>query len=291
MNSSAVVQALESPAPLYALLDGARDRRVRNWVIDTHAAVWCLYRGKIPAALENAAPWLLRLSPGQPYTEEFFRHGFGEGWGIVLASGAPSRELRRHLRRFLRVRAGSRILTFRYYDPRVLRLYLPTCTPAEVAAFFGPVAAIAAPDGEERPAVFRPMNAAPQPWSGKLWTIREEQLSVLGLKSMEPRVVAHAQKFFRRQSEALGAAGLAEAVQHGLSRAQSHGIATERDACKYVNLMFAFGRDFDAQLPWAHRILADRAQPRRFDGLFEAALAHLNEARGYVEDPDADEIA
>ena len=35
-------------------------------------------------------------------------------------------------------RPGKRLL-FRYYDPRVLRVFLPTCTPAELAGFFGPI--------------------------------------------------------------------------------------------------------------------------------------------------------
>jgi hypothetical protein len=34
--------------------------------------------------------------------------------------------------------AGRR-LVFRFYDPRVLRVYLPTCRPAETDEFFGPV--------------------------------------------------------------------------------------------------------------------------------------------------------
>ena len=29
-------------------------------------------------------------------------------------------------------------MLFRYYDPRVLRKFLPTCTPEQIAAFFGP---------------------------------------------------------------------------------------------------------------------------------------------------------
>jgi hypothetical protein len=32
--------------------------------------------------------------------------------------------------------AGKRLM-FRYYDPRVLRVYLPTCTAAELRAIFG----------------------------------------------------------------------------------------------------------------------------------------------------------
>jgi len=30
-------------------------------------------------------------------------------------------------------------LFFRFYDPRVMRGYLPTCSPKQLAEFFGPV--------------------------------------------------------------------------------------------------------------------------------------------------------
>jgi hypothetical protein len=50
------------------------------------------------------------------------------------------KNLRRHLRSFLRVtdEAGRRLI-FRYYDPRVLRVYLPTCWPSELRDVFGPI--------------------------------------------------------------------------------------------------------------------------------------------------------
>jgi hypothetical protein len=139
-----VLSALPAAEPLYAVLDGARDRHIRGFALDSHAPCWCLYRGELPAALENAAPWLLRLTPGSAYT-----------------STAPSRELRRHLRRFLlaRTEAGRKLL-FRYYDPRVLRIYLPTCTPAELATFFGPISAFAAPG--EKPGTVE-LFRAPEP--------------------------------------------------------------------------------------------------------------------------------
>ena len=48
--------------------------------------------------------------------------------------------LHRHFRRLLRVQdeRGVRML-FRFYDPRVLRVYLPTCRPGELEQVFGPV--------------------------------------------------------------------------------------------------------------------------------------------------------
>jgi hypothetical protein len=141
-----VLAALGTRQPLYAILDGARDPRIRGWVLDTRAPRWCLYRGDLPPALESAAPWLVRL--GHAALEQFFARGWQNAWGTLLACETPSRELRRHLRRFLRARTEEgRILAFRYYDPRVLRAYLPTCTPEEISAFFGPISAFVA-EGE-----------------------------------------------------------------------------------------------------------------------------------------------
>jgi hypothetical protein len=67
---------------------------------------------------------------------------WGNSWVTFLRTEAGIKQLRRHLREFLRVRdeAGRRLI-FRYYDPRVLRAYLPTCWPAELDTFFGPITA------------------------------------------------------------------------------------------------------------------------------------------------------
>ena len=62
----------------------------------------------------------------------------GQAWGIFLRSDDLLRTLRRHLRTFLRVKDESgRFLLFRYYDPRVLRIYLPTCHEGELKTVFG----------------------------------------------------------------------------------------------------------------------------------------------------------
>jgi len=57
-----------------------------------------------------------------------------------VAAPLDLRGLRHHLRTFLRVRApDGRVLYFRYYDPRVLRVYLPTCNATELKQVFGPI--------------------------------------------------------------------------------------------------------------------------------------------------------
>lgn len=46
--------------------------------------------------------------------------------------------LRRHFRRFLRVKGpDDRILYFRFYDPRVMSVFLPTCQPEDLGVIFG----------------------------------------------------------------------------------------------------------------------------------------------------------
>ena len=134
----------ELGGPAFAVLDGARDPRIRGWVLDTRAPRACLYRGRLTPELEDAAPWLLQLDPQKAYTADFFRRWFGAECAVLLSSRATLTQLRRHLRRFLVARdEQKRVLIFRYYDPRILRAYLPTLTPAEAAEFFGPIDAFA----------------------------------------------------------------------------------------------------------------------------------------------------
>jgi hypothetical protein len=64
--------------------------------------------------------------------------GWGRAWGIFIQSDDSIRTLRRHLRTLLRVKdEAGRYLLFRYYDPRVLRIYLPTCLDLELKSMFG----------------------------------------------------------------------------------------------------------------------------------------------------------
>jgi hypothetical protein len=83
---------------------------------------------------------LIELPKGSPFLERLVRDGWGESWGVYLTSDAPFEELRKHLRRFLTVELeGGKAVLFRFYDPRVLSVFLPTCTPRERAEFFGPI--------------------------------------------------------------------------------------------------------------------------------------------------------
>lgn len=125
---------------VWVILDAARDKRIFGAVDGSYAEKCCLYSGVLPWQLQMAAPYLVQLKRDDRFTEFVIDHGWGQAWGIFLRSEADVTTLRRHFRGFLRVRdtAGRRLI-FRYYDPRVLRVYLPTCTPDELRTIYGPV--------------------------------------------------------------------------------------------------------------------------------------------------------
>jgi hypothetical protein len=128
-----------STSGAWAILDGARDDRIFPLVRDSGLNQSCLYSGNLPRELRFAAPYLVELDPSNPATGHLLDLAWGDSWGVFLKVDDGSR-LRHHLKGFLRVRTeGGKKLVFRFYDPRVLRAYLPTCTLSELRAFFGPI--------------------------------------------------------------------------------------------------------------------------------------------------------
>lgn len=143
-DRQAILQALWPPGVgsrlgVWAILDCARDPRIYLALLESGLEFRCLYSGTLPRALEMVAPHLVELSPGSRLTARWLAEGWGQAWGVFLKIDDPS-NLRHHLRKFLKVRSdvGQRLL-FRYYDPRVLRAYLPTCNQDELQQVFGPI--------------------------------------------------------------------------------------------------------------------------------------------------------
>lgn len=126
----------------FAVLDAARSERVLPSLVASGARQRSLYEGWKAQELAEVAPYLVELPPSSTMWDVLLGEARGGAWGVFARSEASFEDLRRHMRRFLRVQSeqGRRML-FRWYDPRVLRSYLPTCTPAERESFHGPVSA------------------------------------------------------------------------------------------------------------------------------------------------------
>jgi hypothetical protein len=130
----------EPDKQVFAVLDGASVPGLLEALQQHGTEHVCLYRGDLTADLAETAPYLVRLDPGKEFAQWVLTQGWGEHWGIYAVASVDLRELRKHFRTFLIVKSyDGRRLYFRYYDPRVLRVYLPTCTVKETRAIFGPV--------------------------------------------------------------------------------------------------------------------------------------------------------
>jgi hypothetical protein len=128
------------PPKVWAVLDAARDPGVLRWLRASGLECASLYSGPVPPELEAVAPYLVRLLRREPATRELIESAWGNSWGIFLSADLMIEPLRRHLRHFLRVQDETgRKLLFRFYDPRVLRVYLPVCNAHELWLFFGAI--------------------------------------------------------------------------------------------------------------------------------------------------------
>ncbi|HXJ04177.1 MAG TPA: DUF4123 domain-containing protein [Candidatus Acidoferrum sp.] len=126
--------------PLYALLDASREPSVLKVILESKEEYQSLYEGAQGAQLAHFAPYLIRVPQKSALLDTLVHQAWSKSWGVFLTSDTPLKDLRTHFRHFLTVKLpdGTQVY-FRYYDPRVLRLFLPTCLPEETTQFFGPV--------------------------------------------------------------------------------------------------------------------------------------------------------
>ena len=124
---------------VYAILDGASVPDLLNSLAQHQPEYECLYRGALRDDIAQVAPYLVRLDPTNDFTPWVVENGWGAHWGIFVMAEVELAFLRRHFRKFLTVFDPDGMpLLFRYYDPRVLRIYLPTCNSSELETIFGP---------------------------------------------------------------------------------------------------------------------------------------------------------
>lgn len=121
------------PGRVYAVLDAARCERIGVLLRESPAPYRSLYDGHQGDALAEVAPYLVELGPFPELLESLVLEGWDQPWGIWLTA-PPDRDteaVRRHLRKFLMVELAREKVYFRFYDPRVLASFVPTCAPAE----------------------------------------------------------------------------------------------------------------------------------------------------------------
>ena len=94
--------------------------------------------GRTPK-LAAAVPYVVRLEKDSELVK-WISEGYSQHWGIFAVARANLRVMRNHFRELFIVQdSQGEWFYFRFYDPRVLRIYLPTCHAQERNLLFGPV--------------------------------------------------------------------------------------------------------------------------------------------------------
>lgn len=129
---------------IFVILDGASVSGLLGKLHTEEPEYVCLYQGELLPDMAEVAPYLVHLERRSRFAEWILSQGWGNHWGIfaLTENKVDMKQARKHFRTFLKVETADGLrLSFRYYDPSVLRDYLPICNEAQTQAIFGPVIA------------------------------------------------------------------------------------------------------------------------------------------------------
>jgi len=132
-------QIFDSKNDVYAVVDGASLPGLLAKLEEHEPKNTCLFRGELPFDLAEAAPYLVKLEKDKKFTKWLVNESIEEPCCIYAQTTITDDfiQLRKHFRSFLRVKSEEgKNLLFRYYDPRVMNTYLPTCTPEDNEIIF-----------------------------------------------------------------------------------------------------------------------------------------------------------
>jgi Domain of unknown function (DUF4123) len=122
----------------YLLFDSARAETNLYNAMEVNPNCQSLYKGSAEEELEGVAPYLFSYEQQSKFANWYQENGWGDSWGILVYSEFPFELVYKHFRKFLMVKTeDGEQLYFRFYDPRVLRIFLPTCDTEQLKEIFG----------------------------------------------------------------------------------------------------------------------------------------------------------
>jgi hypothetical protein len=133
-SQSILLNALYGPGEsVYAVLDAARDARIPAF-LDASGERY----GRVDE--ENlASPFLVLVPPQSRLLDVLIKDAWNHGWGFYLAADADFESTLRHWQPFVTLHnRNGQPVTFRFWDPRVLRTIVAAMPSSEAARFFGP---------------------------------------------------------------------------------------------------------------------------------------------------------
>ena len=124
----------------YFLFDAAKADENLSIAQELNPDHKCLYLVKPYDELLTVGPYLFSIKEKTAFWELYLSEGWSQSWGFLLFSNSPFEHVFTHFRKFLMIKTeDDQQLYFRFYDPRVLRIFLPTCDEKQLKEFFGPI--------------------------------------------------------------------------------------------------------------------------------------------------------
>lgn len=128
------------PGTLYAIVDGAQAFPLVFTARLMGHAVYSVFSGDLATTVAHVGPCLVALGERSGFLAKWVE-SIGTHAGVLFESPAGLGAIHAHLRQvFIATDEEGQEYFFRFYDPRVIRTFLPTCHPEELKEFFGPIA-------------------------------------------------------------------------------------------------------------------------------------------------------
>jgi len=117
---------------VFAVLDAIRDARIPAF-LDASGEMYARVDDENPAS-----PYLVLVPGRSRLLDVLVKDGWNHGWGFYFAASLEFENALWHWRTFVTLHnRNGQPVTFRFWDPRVLRAVVPAMTAGEASGFFG----------------------------------------------------------------------------------------------------------------------------------------------------------
>lgn len=236
----------------YLVLDGAQiDGLLRRiYELEPDPEFHLLYQQTRYAELADVGPVLVRAEPSSNLYAEFQSHWMATA-GVRFDSPMPESSLVEHLRSLIHLRtSGDVVLLFRYYDPRILHLWLESLNDAERAHAMGPIANIQLLDPQtgQTQVYQNPTLTDGQAYDSAPWLqMDSDQLAQLNMarqQCFDQRLIEHVNTWFPACLANVGEQGRQEWAAQCRSQAAEYGYSTAREVARWAGCTALLGSQF-----------------------------------------------
>jgi len=168
-------QAEKKMCNLYAIVDSARNDEIFKYFLTDTISYRSLFQGKMDVKFFGVSGFLVECRKDSIIFNWLTTKAWGDSCSVFFISKSHFEEVFRHLQKFNRVYLeDDDVVYFRFYDPRVLRLYLPSCNNKEIRTFFGEIESFFMES--ENPEILTEFQRHSAGWSDKLVIYTHEMI-------------------------------------------------------------------------------------------------------------------